>query len=625
MTPEELSLVRRIYEEALPMDGASQDAFIHRECQGREELEAEVHRLIRAHGNLPAWLEQPVAGTALAFGAHEAPQLEGRVIAGYTLTRELGRGGMGTVYLAERSDGVFHRQAAIKLVLPPFNSTALRARFQQEREILASLDHPNIAKLLDAGTTTEGWPYFVMEYVEGKPIHLWCDEKKLNITGRVQIFRDVIEAVDYAHRHLVVHRDLKPANILVTNDGVVKLLDFGIAKLLVSAPLESAATETLARMMTLFYASPEQVSGAPITTQSDVYSLGVVFYELLTGHRPYGLSAAAAHEMARVIAEVDPARPSDVITQTDGVSGRGEMTPEHISFSREGDPKRLRKRLAGDLDAIVLKALRKEPGRRYRSVVSFAEDLERHLEKRPILAREASAWERLTRFIIREPTIFSAVGIVFALILMGLGTVVEQTSEDVQAAVGDPAIRFSVQSLFFFGYSLCLCTNAASVYLARAINPLWAISTRAGKRLRAGGMVGGLIWGLTITLTWRLGGAEGWWHSRIPGNSDPLLLASRPSTLICCFFGAAVMWVLTIIRRRFGRRGTGFGLVLLGLGTALGERVAFGTIIPALAFDGSAVSFLSTAALTAAAGWLGLTVMHLIGRIEAAPMPSTKF
>ena len=613
MTPEELSLIRRIYEEALPMDGASQDAFIRRECQGREDLQVEIHRLIRAHGNLPAWLDQPVLGIPLAFGAHEPPQLEGRVIGGYTLTRELGRGGMGTVYLAERSDGVFHRQAAIKLVLPPFNSAALLARFQQEREILASLDHPNIAKLLDAGTTMEGWPYFVMEYVEGKPIHRWCDEKKLNITERVQIFREVIEAVDYAHRHLVVHRDLKPANILVTNGGAVKLLDFGIAKLLVSAPLESAATETLTGMMTLFYASPEQVSGALITTQSDVYSLGVVFYELLTGHRPYSLPAAAAHEIARVIAEVDPARPSDVITQTEGVSGHGEMTPEHISLSREGDPKRLRKRLLGDLDAIVLKALRKEPDRRYRSVLSFAEDLDRHLEKRPILAREAGVWERLTRFIIREPAIFAGIAFAFALIWAGLNTVVVQTSEDVQAAVRNPAIRFSLRSLFFFGYSLCLYALMLSVYLARVTNALSALSTRSGKRQRIGGMVGGLIWGLGITLTWRLASAEGWWQSRIPGNSDPLLLTSPPSTLIDCVFGGAVMCVLAMAGRRWGWRGTGIGLVLLGLGTALGERILFGTIIPALAFDGSAVSFLSTAALTAFAGWLGLAVKRFIG------------
>ena len=319
------------------------------------------------------------------------------------------------------------------------------------------------------------------------------------------------------------------------------------------------------------------------------------------------------HEIARVIAEVDPARPSDVITQTEGVSGLGEPTPEDISLSREGDPKRLRKRLLGDLDAIVLKALRKEPERRYRSVVSFAEDLERHLEKRPILAREAGAWERLTRFVIREPAVFAAISTVFAMIGMGLNTVVVQTSEDVEAAVRNPAIRFSLRSLFFFGYSLCLWTLGASVYLARATKTLWALSTRTGKRLRTGAMVAGLIWGLVITLTWRLGGGEGWWHSRIPGNSDPLLLASPPSTLIYCAFGGAVMWVLAMTGRRFGQRGTGIGLVLLGLGTALGERIAFGTIIPALAFDGGAVSFLSTAALTAAAGWLGLAVMRLIG------------
>jgi hypothetical protein len=231
----------------------------------------------------------------------------------------------------------------------------------------------------------------------------------------------------------------------------------------------------------------------------------------------------------------------------------------------------LRKRLLGDLDAIVLKALRKEPDRRYRSVASFAEDLERHLEKRPILAREASAWERLTRFIIREPAVFAAISTVFAMIWMGLSTVVVQTTEDIQAAVRNPAIRFSLRSLFFFGYTLCLWTLGSSVYLARATNTLPALSTRTGKRLRIGGMVGGLIWGLGITLTWRLGSAEGWWHSRIPGNSDPLLLASPPSTLIYCGFGAAVMWVLTMTGRRFGRRGTGIGLVLLGLGTVLGQ------------------------------------------------------
>lgn len=526
---------------------------------------------------------------------------------------------MGTVYLAERSDGVFHRQAAIKLVLPPFNSPIMRARFQQEREILASLDHPNIAKLLDAGTTEEGWPYFVMEYVEGKPIHLWCDENKLNITQRIKLFRDVIQAVDYAHRHLVVHRDLKPANILVTNAGVVKLLDFGIAKLLSPpSPDEVAATETLACMMTLFYASPEQVSGAPVTTQSDVYSLGVVFYELLTGRRPYSLSAAAAHEIARVIAEVDPARPSDAITQTEAVPGRGNMTPEHISLSREGDLKCLRKRLAGDLDAIVLKALRKEPARRYGSVVSFAEDLDRHLEQRPILAREASLWERLIRFFNREPAIFAGISVAFILIWMGVATVVVQTAEDVEDALRNPAMRLSFRSLWFYCYTISMFAAPVSVYLARITTGLAAFSTRRGKRQRFGGMMGALIWGLSITLTCKLGVALGWWYSRIPGNSDPLKLTSGPSVPTYFILGLTVMWVLYMIGRRLGRPGTGIALVLLGLGTAALPRVAFEYIIPVLTFDGGAVAFLATAAISAASGGIGLAVLRSIGGMNQA-------
>ena len=253
--------------------------------------------------------------------------MEGRILSGYTLVREIGRGGMGSVYLAERSDETFHRQVAIKLILPPAGSAQVIARFQQEREILASLDHPNIAKLLDAGVTDEGWPYFVMEFVEGRPIHRWCDERRLNISQRIELFRGVIDAVRYAHRHLVVHRDLKPGNIFVTNDGVVKLLDFGIAKVLSSTDAERAPdTVTLAGMMTPEYASPEQVKGAAITTLSDVYSLGVVLYELLTGHRPYLLLSAAVHEMARVIVEVEPARPSDVVTTSTPPSGR-DRTP----------------------------------------------------------------------------------------------------------------------------------------------------------------------------------------------------------------------------------------------------------------------------------------------------------
>ncbi|MEP6539230.1 MAG: serine/threonine-protein kinase, partial [Bryobacteraceae bacterium] len=355
MTPEELSRIRKIYEQALTMNGAAREVYLTGECRDAETIRAEIERLLKAHDNIPDWLNRPVLGAERTFAAFDPPKLEGRTLSGYTLMREVGRGGMGSVFLAERSDQTFHRKVAIKLILPPAGSADVIARFHQERQILASLDHPNIAKLLDAGVTEEGWPYFVMEFVEGQPIHRWCDERKLNTSQRVELFQGVIDAVRYAHQHLVVHRDLKPANILVTSDGVVKLLDFGIAKVLSTATAgEAAETLTLATMMTPEYASPEQVNGATITTQSDVYSLGVVLYELLTGHKPYRLLSAALHEMARVIVEVEPERPSDVVITSTPPSGRDriQLTPESVSAAREGDANRLRKRLRGDLDSI---------------------------------------------------------------------------------------------------------------------------------------------------------------------------------------------------------------------------------------------------------------------------------
>ena len=611
MTPEELSRIRKIYEQALPLSGSAREAHLGRECQGEENIRDGVQRLLNAHDNVPSWIERLSLGAATTFTAVDPPALEGRVLSGYTLVREIGRGGMGSVYLAERSDKMFHRQAAIKLVLPPAGSAAVLARFHQEREILASLDHPNIAKLLDAGVTAEGWPYFVMEYVEGRPIHRWCDERELNISQRVELFRGVIHAVRYAHQHLVVHRDLKPGNIFVTNDGAVKLLDFGIAKVLSgTAAGQPADTLTIAAMMTPEYASPEQVNGARITTQSDVYSLGVVLYELLTGHRPYRLLSAAMHEMARVILEVEPTRPSDVVTTSEPASGRDRspITPENVSAAREGDPNRLRKRLMGDLDAILLMALRKEPERRYSSVESFGEDLQRHLEQRAITAREATAWEKLYRFWWQNRAGFTVGSALVSVSLWGGFAVILQTRQNIEAAVLDSRIAPSPEPLWFYFYGLALAGMFAVAYFTRTLIPRRLIAGRAGV------VAGGLIWGLGMLGRWRIERDLGWWHSRVAGHPDPLMLFSPLSFSTQLMTGSVLMVVLLMIGRRFGWKGQAISLGLLGLGVPFLERVWFGAIIPGLSFAPlSPAQALGNAGMLIAAGTIGILVRRLIG------------
>lgn len=617
MTPEELSRIRTIYEQALPLAGSARETFLRRECQGADDTRAEIDRLLSAHENIPSWLEQPVWGPSRTFAALDPPKLEGRRLSGYTLIREIGRGGMGSVYLAERSDEMFHRQAAVKLILPPAGSADIIVRFQLEREILASLDHPNIAKLLDAGVTEEGWPYFVMEFVDGRPIHHWCDERKLNISERVRLFGSVIDAVRYAHRHLVVHRDLKPGNIFVTNDGVVKLLDFGIAKVLSgTAAGEAPETQTLVGMMTPEYASPEQVNGAPITTQSDVYSLGVVLYELLTGHRPYRLLSAAAHEVARVIAEVEPARPSDVVTTTEPGSKRdpNRITPETTSAAREGDPKRLRKRLLGDLDSILLMALRKEPGHRYGSVDSFADDLQRHLDQRPVLAREESPWERLLRFRRRNFGALAAGVLIVVIFLFGIVAVAWQARHDFQAAALDPRIEPFPGPLLIFSYGLSMCVLWAIVSFAISTGAYAPFGTRAGKAQRIGGFVGGVVWALGMTGRWWIERDLGWWHSRIAGNPDPLFLFSFLNFWTRAMTGMAVLVVLLMIARRFGRKGQAMALVLFALGQPVRERIWFGKVIPALAFEPGVVPILVDGGILIASGLMAMLVMRAIAR-----------
>lgn len=304
-----------------------------------------------------------------------AARWAGRRVGPYRIERRIAAGGMGVVFLARRADEQFERQVAIKIVSSPLASDEARRRFRAERQILADLSHPNIAQLLDGGTTDEDVPYLVMEYIDGLPIDEYCRQRELPLAARLRLFLQVCAAVQYAHQHLIVHRDLKPSNILVTPDGAPKLLDFGIAKLL-EAPTNLTVAD--ARLLTPRNASPEQIRGQPITTASDIYSLGVLLYELTAGHPPYGVGEVTAGELERAICEEDPDLPSD------------------------GAPPALRRQLAGDLDNIVLMAMRKEPARRYATARQLAEDIERHLEHRPVAARPDTWAYRTRKFLQRH-------------------------------------------------------------------------------------------------------------------------------------------------------------------------------------------------------------------------------
>ncbi len=347
----------------------------------------------------------------------------GKKISQYRIVEQLGRGGMGEVYRAVRADGQFQKQVAIKLVRAGRESGSVIGRFKNERQILAGLDHPNIARLLDGGATEEGVPYFVMELVEGQPIDEYCDSHRLGIPARLKIFLQVCSALHDAHQHQIIHRDIKPSNILVTAEGVPKLLDFGIAKILDSGVVTGVdgLTQTMFRVFTPRYASPEQIKAEPISAASDVYSLGVLLYELLTGHRPYRLKTHMPSEMEQAICEQYPLRPSIVVTRVeeqilaDGTTI--SITPEEISRARGSDPKQMHSCLLGDLDAIVMMALRKEPHRRYASVHDFSEDIRKHLEGLPIAARPSTIVYRAAKFVRRHREL--AVGTLIFLVLLG--------------------------------------------------------------------------------------------------------------------------------------------------------------------------------------------------------------
>ncbi len=431
MSPAPLSPVRRaeieeVFEHALDLDPDERAAWVRDRCADDAELRVEVEGLLAAHESPPGILERLTRATK----ALDAESLRDRRIGSYRVVRELGRGGMGVVYLAERVDGEFLREVAIKLLRNSPDAEELERRFIAERQILASLSHPNIAQLLDGGTTEGQLPYLVMEYVDGLPITTYCDRHELDIAARLRLFVDVCRAVNSAHQNLVIHRDIKPGNILVTATGQAKLLDFGIAKLLNSSigGVAFPHTRTTFRVMTPEYASPEQVRGDPLTTGSDVYALGVVLYELLAGRRPYEIRTGAAQELQELVCEREPERPSTRANRPPSADESEAPTPAAIASSRGTSPDRLERALTGDLDAIVMMALRKEPRRRYGSAELLAEDIERYLGGLPVLARHPSRAYYLGKFLRRHRAAVSLGAIAFLSLVAGIAVAVKQTA-----------------------------------------------------------------------------------------------------------------------------------------------------------------------------------------------------
>ncbi len=399
MTPELWQRAKDLFAEACERPAADRAAFLAEACHGDEDLRREVSSLLESHEETGSVFDAPMAA---AFAA-PADTMAGRSLGAYRIIRRIGRGGMGSVYLAERADDLYRRRVAVKTVTAGLVDEDTLRRFQNERQTLAALDHPNIIKLLDGGTSEDGTPYLVMDYVEGQSIDEYVKSHKLSTAERLDLFRTVCSAVTYAHQNLVVHRDLKPSNILITPESIPKLLDFGIAKLLKPEySTKIAMTRTDLRPMTPEYASPEQLLGQPITTASDIYSLGVLLYRLLTGFHPYQLKTQSAVELERAICRDDPEKPS-VSVRRAAASGDG--------------PENLARRLKGDLDMIVLMAMRKEPQRRYPTVEHLSEDIRRHLEGLPVAACKDTLRYRAVKFCARHKAGVAAAAVIIVALM----------------------------------------------------------------------------------------------------------------------------------------------------------------------------------------------------------------
>jgi len=500
MNANDWERAKELFEAALELEPSQRSSFLAANCHD-VSLRQQVETLLIDYQAAGSFLDNPALNSSeipiervsglpsseehhvRATSEETEDTLINRRLGDYKLVRRVGRGGMAAVFLGVRADEEYQKEVAVKLVQPGLDSQDVLTRFRNERQTLAGLDHPNIVRLLDGGSTREGLPFLVMEYVEGSPIDAYCDQHKLSVDGRLRLFSEVCSAVQYAHEKLVIHRDLKPSNILVVADGTPKLLDFGIAKVLNPEPSAqtSLATQTSLRCMTPAYASPEQMRGKSVTPETDVYSLGVVLYELLTGHRPYRLTQHSPAEIERAICEQEPETPSTAISRVENdTTPDGKpitKTPELVSLTREGQPDKLRRRLRGDLDNIVLKALQKEPQQRYGSVAEFWQDIDRHLQHQPIKARPSTFAYRVSKFAQRRKTEVTAIFAVLVVIAAGasfafnaggirnrLGTGSSQTRIQSLAVIplanisGDPS-----QEYFSDGITDALITDLAEV------------------------------------------------------------------------------------------------------------------------------------------------------------------
>jgi eukaryotic-like serine/threonine-protein kinase len=421
LSPDDWQAISPYLDQALAMSENERAAWLSSLSEQSPKLAAQLMELLNEHRML-------VQEGFLENGRFELPNsagLVGQKLGPYTLISQIGHGGMGSVWLGERSDGRFERRVAVKFLNLALMGKGGEERFKREGSILGRLSHERIAELLDAGVSASGQPYLVLDYVEGEHIDRYCDEKQLDIEARIQLFLDVLAAVAHAHANLIVHRDLKPTNVLVSNGGQIKLLDFGIAKLLEGESQDGAATALTmdgGRMMTPEYAAPEQVTGAPVTTATDVYALGILLYVLLTGQHPAGRNVRSAADLVKAIVDTEPIRPSDVVSK---IGANGEETAASAA-RRTTTPEKLSRMLRGDLDTIVAKALKKNPQERYTSVTAFGDDLRRYLRHEPISARPDTVSYRAAKFVRRNRVVLALTTLAALAILAGLvGTLVQ--------------------------------------------------------------------------------------------------------------------------------------------------------------------------------------------------------